>query len=272
MRFAYDYIRWKTFDIETVKQTYEAYKDFKLFDEYSGYKDEDMKVLNNYDIESEENVLNAFKNIEQKLQQPDAIGIYAYPKLANYLICVGDIVGFDSEKSCKLMIKNAKEIGKRKSISADFFLWRHDIEDDKLKEKYENFIRELCEAFNSDNESNLDSLYQPDLIVGLYRDVCKNTYKYTSGHRFMSKYNQNKLLDMLLNCSAEQLQAFRGMLFAIYRNVGKNEYDENDIESMKKLLILIKEVKSDKHHWDKIQLLQIKYLCRNLEQFIKQMS
>jgi hypothetical protein len=271
MRFAYDYIRWKTFDIETVKQTYEAYKDFKLFDEYSGYKDEDMKVLNNYDIESEENVLNAFKNIEQKLQQPDAIGIYAYPKLANYLICVGDIVGFDSEKSCKLMIKNAKEIGKRKSISADFFLWRHDIEDDKLKEKYENFIRELCEAFNVGNE-NFGFLYNPDSIEDLYTDICRNTYKYTSGHRFMSKYSQNKIFDMLLNCSAAQLQNFRGILFAVYRNAGKNEYDENDIESMKELLVLLKNAKMGNHRWDKIQLLQIEYLCMNLEQFIKQMS
>jgi hypothetical protein len=271
MRFAYDYIRWKTFDIETVKQTYEAYKDFKLFDEYSGYKDEDMKVLNNYDIESEENVLNAFKNIEQKLQQPDAIGIYAYPKLANYLICVGDIVGFDSEKSCKLMIKNAKEIGKRKSISADFFLWRHDIEDDKLKEKYENFIRELCEAFNVGNE-NFGFLYNLDSIEDLYTDICRNTYKYTSGHRFMSKYSQNKIFDMLLNCSAAQLQNFRGILFAVYRNAGKNEYDENDIESMKELLVLLKNAKMGNHRWDKIQLLQIEYLCMNLEQFIKQMS
>jgi hypothetical protein len=271
MRFAYDYIRWKTFDIETIKQTYEAYKDFKLFDEYSGYKDEDMKVLNNYGIESEENVLNAFKNIEQKLQQPDAIGIYAYPKLANYLICVGDIVGFDSEKSCKLMIKNAKEIGKKKGIITDFFLWRHDIEDDKLKEKYENFIRELCEAFNVGNE-NFGFLYNPDSIEDLYTDICRNTYKYTSGHRFMSKYSQNKIFDMLLNCSAAQLQNFRGILFAVYRNAGKNEYDENDIESMKELLVLLKNAKMGNHRWDKIQLLQIEYLCMNLEQFIKQMS
>jgi hypothetical protein len=77
---------------------------------------------------------------------------------------------------------------------------------------------------------------------------------------------------MLLNCSAAQLQNFRGILLAVYRHADKNEYDENDIESMKELLELLKNVKNGEHHWDKIQLLQINFLCMNLEQFIKQMS
>jgi hypothetical protein len=272
MRFAYDYIRWQTFDNKVVQQTYEAYKNFKLFDEYIEYKDADLRVMENYYVESEETVLNALKNIERKLQQPNAIGIYAYSKLAYYVICVGDVVGFDSEKSCNLMIKNAKEIGKKTNTNADLFLeHQYDIDDDKLKEKYDNFIGKLCEVFKADNDGS-DSLYNPDLISDLYTDVCRNTYNYTRGHRFLSKYNQNKILDMLLNCSAAQLQNFRGILFAVYRHAGKNEYDENDIESMKELLELLKNAKSGNHRWDKIQLLQVKYLCMNLEQFIKQMS
>jgi hypothetical protein len=41
---------------------------------------------------------------------------------------------------------------------------------------------------------------------------------------------------------------------------------------MKRLLELLKNAKSGNYRWDKIQLLQIKYLCMNLEQFIKHMS
>jgi hypothetical protein len=268
MRFAYDYVRWQTFDIETVQSTYKAYKEFKLLDKHMEYKDADMNVLNQFYIETEGNVLNALINLEQKLQQPDAIGIYAYSKLAYYVIYVGDVVGFDSGKSRNLMLKNATEIGKKTSIDAKLlFEHQYDFVDDKLKEKYNDFIRELCEALKADDGGS-NSLYDPDL----YDDIYRNIYKYTSGHRFMSKYDQNKILGTLLNCSAEQIDKFREILFAVYRYAGKNEFDENDSESMKELLVLLKNVKCGDHHWDKIQLLQIKYLCINLEQFINQMS
>ena len=121
MRFSYDYIRWQTFDNSSVHKVYEAYKEFRFFERHAEYKDPDLKILSNYYEETEEHVLLALKNVEQKLNEPDLIGIHAYCKLAYYMIYVGSVVGFDYKKSCELMIKNAKGIGKKTNTDADIF-------------------------------------------------------------------------------------------------------------------------------------------------------
>lgn len=272
MKFAYDYIRWQTFDIDAVNQAYEAYKLFRLIDENAEYRDSDLRILSDFSVETEENVLNALKNIEQKLLQPDAIGIYAYGKLAYYMTYVGAVVDFDCKKSCDLMLKNVKEIAKKTRINTDFLLeYTFDIKDEKLKEKYKDFLRKISEAIEYENNKTV-FLYEPDNLSNFYTDICRNKDHYISGHQFISKYDQSKIVDMLLKCSAAQLQDFCEILFAVYRHAGKNEYDEKDVEAMKELLELVNERKNGEHHWDKIQVMQINYLCYALEQFIKQMT
>lgn len=272
MRFAYEYIRWQTFELEAAKQTYQAYKEFKFFDKHAEYNDSDLRILRNYAEETEENIFNALENIERKLQIPDAIGIHAYCKLAYYMIYVGSVVGFDYRKSCELMIKNAKGIGQNANMDADiYFAHTYSIENVEIKAKYEGFIKELSEAIVLDQEKN-NLFSNPDDLVSVYADICQNTCNYTKGHRFISKYNQQEIVDMLLLCSAAQLQNFRGILFAVYRHASKNEFDEKDVEAMNLLLQLVEEKRSGEHHWDKIQLMQVNWLCLNLNQFIQQMS
>lgn len=258
--------------MDAVNQAYKAYKIFRIFDEYAEYRDSDLRILSNFSVESEENVLNALKNIEQKLQQLDAIGIYVYGKLAYYMTYVGAVVDFDCKKSCDLMLKNAKEIGKKKRINTDVLLeYTFDIKDEKLKEKYNDFLRKLSEAIEYENNKT-GFLYEPDELRDFYTDICRNKDYYISGHQFISKYDQSKIVDMLLKSSAAQLQDFRGVLFAVYRYADKNEYVVNDVDAMKELLELVRERKNGEHHWDKIQVMQINYLCINLEQFIEQMT
>lgn len=272
MRFAYDYIRWQTFDLATVEKAYEAYKDFRFFERHAEYKDEDLKVLGNYSEETEENVLEALKNVEIKLHTPDMIGIHAYCKLAYYMIYVGSVVGFDYKKSCELMLKNVEGIGMRAGISADlFYAHTYSIEDDAIKEKYEEYVKKLADAVGHENEQ-VDFSYEPNTLYEFYVDVCKNREEYIYGHRFISKYSIVRISEMLLNCTSKQIQDFRGILFAMYRYAGKNDFDESDVDALRKLLNLVKEARNGEHNWDKIQLMQINWLCMNLKDFIRQME
>lgn len=272
MRFAYDYIRWQVFDMGAVRQAYDAYKEFIFFDRRAEYNDPDLRILANYALETEENVLNALENIEKKLHQSDAIGIHAYCKLAYYMIYVGSAVGFDYEKSCELMLNNAKGVGTKANTDAEvFFAHTYSIEDAKLKEKYDDYITRLSEVIAYDEPKN-DFAYNPDDLARLYTDICRGKIKYLNEHRFLSKYEMNKISDMLLECSATQLNDFRDILLAVYQYAGVDYFDEKDIEAMKLLLELIEEKRNRKHHWDKIQLMQINWLCSNLNDFISQMS
>lgn len=121
MRFAYEYIRWQTFNIESVDKTYAAYKNFNFLGRHIKNKDADFVVLNNYYEETEEHVLSALKNIEKKLHTSEEISINAYCKLAYYMIYVGTVVGFDYKEACELMITNAKGIGRKTNTDAEMF-------------------------------------------------------------------------------------------------------------------------------------------------------
>lgn len=214
----------------------------------------------------------ALKNVEKKLNIPDEIGIHAYCKLAYYMIYVGSVVGFDYKKSCELMIKNAKGIGRKTNTDADiFFSHTYSIEDEEIKCVYEEFLKQLAESISFENKQQMFS-YDPKDIEELYNNVCRNTCDYITGHRFLSKYNIDNIVDMLLKSTSEQLHDFRGILFAVYRNVGKGEFDEKDIEAMKQLVAKVEEKYDGENPWDKIQLMQIKWLKSNLKGFIEQMS
>lgn len=231
-----------------------------------------MRVLSNYYVQTEENVLLALENIERKLNDPKQIGIHAYCNLAYNMISVGSKLGFDYKKSYDLMIKNAKGIEIGNDIDSDiYFANNRSIEDDENKQTYENFLKQLSEAISFQAKQNIFS-YAPQDINDLYNNICKNTYYYIKDHRFLSKYNLDYIVDMLLKSTSKQLDDFRGILFAIYRNAGNGEFDERDIVFMKQLLEKMEEKKSGENPWDKIQLMQVDYLINNLRQFIDQIS
>lgn len=272
MKFAYDYIRWQNFDVAAVDKTYKAYKDFRFFEEHAEYKDEDLRVLGNYSQETEENVLAALKNVERKLNAPDAIGIHAYCKLAYYMIYVGSVVGFDYKKSCELMLKNAKGIGKKSNTGADiFFSHTYSIEVEDIKVKYEDFIHKLAESISYEDKTTVFS-YNPSEMKNWYDYVHQNLHAYAIGHCFLSNYDIDRIVEMLGKSTSRQLHDFRGILFMVYRDSGIRDFDERDIESMRQLLELINEKCNCDNQWDKIQLMQINWLKSNLKQFVEQLS
>lgn len=272
MRFAYDYVRWQTFEEETVLPAYEAYKEYKLFERHAEYNDADLRFLSNYAEQTEKNVFLALKNIEEKLHQPDAIGIHAYCKLAYYMIYVGNVVGYDSTTACNLMLKNAKGIARKINIEADIlFASTYEIEDEEIDARYKGFVKKLADSMKYD-KYELDFSYKPDDLIELYDDICRNTHKYKSNHRFISKYNCENMIKMLRISTSKQIGTFRGILFAVYRHATKGEFDEKDIDTMKKLKKLIEKEKLQENNWDKIQIKQINWLVLNLEQFISQME
>lgn len=276
MRFAYDYIRWQNFDKKSVHKVYKAYKDFRFFDRAAEYKDQDLRVLSNYSIQKEGDVLSALKNIEKKLHIRDQIGIHAYCKLAYYMIDVGSQLGFDYKESFELMIQNVKGIGRKDNLDADiYFAHTFSFANEEIKNEYECFLNRFSKSISFEDPQQIFS-YAPQDIENLYNNVCRNTYAYLNEHRFLSKYNLDNIIEMLLKSTSKQLNDFRGVLFAIYRHVGKGEFDKRDIEAMmqlqEKLQEKIQENDSCENTWDKIQLMQINFLRSNLEQFINQMS
>ena len=274
-RFVYDYLRWGTVIPEDIVAASIEYENYCYFEKNATHEnDEDLYVMDNFYTCTEKEVLNALKNIEKKLEKKGFIGIYAYERLGYLVIKSGSVVGVDTDNICSLMIQNAKRMCKKQQLSSDEIIsgmYGGDADSKDIKDKYIVFINELTSVIDNSNE-NTDFSYNPEEINTLYSNARKNKQQFIRHHSFIGQFDVSKTVSMLCDSTSEQIHDFRGLLFVYYRNVTKNEYDDVDREALGKLLDLITEKTKKKNKWDRIQLLQIKYLISNIEEFIEKMT
>lgn len=273
-KFCYDYIRWQKIEVEDIAKTRDAYEKMKLYDKNADQQDTDLQKLYSYYERTESEVKDTLKSIEKRLKNPDDIGFYSYGKLAAYLVMISHVIEFDYVQCKEYMVKNIK--GKGSDIDSHLlFLPMYDNLEENEKAEYKKFTELLSESMNFRNHQN-DFSYKPRDIKDLYDSVLKDEYKIRSNHEFISRYNVSQLVEMLFDASSKQIMEFRDVLFAVYRHAGKADFIETDISTMKELLQMIQEKinSNDYQNYDidKIQLLQLRYLCINLKTFITQMS
>lgn len=273
-KFCYDYIRWQKLEVEDIAKTRDAYDKMKLYDKNADQQDTDLQKLYSYYERIESEVKDTLKSIEKRLKNPDDIGFYSYGKLAAYLVMISHVIEFDYAQCKEYMVKNIR--GKGRDIDSHLlFLPMYDNLEENEKAEYKKFTELLSESMNFRNHQN-DFSYKPSDIKDLYDSVLKDEYKIRSNHEFISRYNVSQLVEMLFDASSKQIMEFRDVLFAVYRHAGKADFIETDISTMKELLQMIQEKinSNDYQNYDidKIQLLQLRYLCINLKTFITQMS
>lgn len=271
-RFCYDYIRWQEFDVNIVQPTIEAHKKLRLYDRHGDANNDcDLRVLFSYYNYYSEDVLSALKNIEGRLESPDNIPFYSYSKLAYYLVACHTNLDFDYSLCKERMVFNLRNNVENLDFEI-LFLNHFEFENDAEKAEFDDFIEMLKDATN--NSSNaFDFSYLPEEIFQFYMYVVKNEDQVTAGHTFISKFDMDRILNMIFVCSPAQLHDFRGILLAVYRRATKDSFWGKDAEFMKELISQITGALPEKTaSMDKIVLLQIKYLISNLQNFIDQLS
>lgn len=273
-RFCYDYIRWQEFDCDKVQAAFKAHKKLKLYDLYGeSIYDKDLNVLFGYHRYPECDVLTALNNIERRLDNSEDIPIYSYSKLTFYLIVCHTILNFDYTLCKEKMVSNMQQHGKE--IDPEIlFINRFEFNNEDEKQQFMNFTESLKDAVDLSNCKIPIFSYEPKDICSFYYDnVIKNEAKMTAGHTFISKFDLEKLVEMLFNCTSAQLDDWRGVMFAIYRHSTKADFLEKDRFFMEELIEKINELLSEKKGTiDRIVLLQINFLIDNMKTFVKQLS
>ncbi len=269
-KFCYDFIRLQKINTDKIKDTSDAYNKLKLYDRKAEQYDEDLQKIYSYYERTEIEVWDALKSIEKRLMIPNDIGFYNYGKLAAYLIMISHVIEFDYTQCKERMVRNIK--GKGNIIDSGLlFLSDYNLDEEEKKE-LDNFIEQLSVSMNDRSTLN-DFSYKPEDINGLCNKVIGEKDKINSSHEFISRFDTDKLVEMLFSSSAKQISVFRDVLFAVYRYASKIDFIETNIDTMKTVIELIqKRVESQDYDIDKIQVLQLKYLCSNLKTFISQMS
>lgn len=268
--FCYEYIRWQKFEIDSVSTTIAEHTKMKLY-QHHGY-DPDLNTLKKYYIYPETTVLDALGSIVAKLQEPDVVPFYEYGNLAYYFVICHELLEFDYSDAQRCMIKNIHEKGS--DIDGDLlFLGVGELENHAQIEQFELFKKDIIQAINDSNKADSEMDYSPEKISEYYSYVAKNKMSIRSKHRYMSTLDIDKLESMIFECTAEQLHDVRGVLFAVYRDSQKGDFIEADIDCMAKLKNRIETKMTDSDLvMDRIILLQLKYLCENLQRFVNQLS
>lgn len=166
------------------------------------------------------------------------------------------------------MQQHGKEID-----SEILFLNRFEFKSESEKQLFSDFSRALRDAVEVSIHTAVDFSYKPEDIHSFYVFITKNEAQVTAGHSFISKFDLDKMVDMIFACNSSQLQDWRGILLAVYRHATKADFLETDRLFMEDLIAKLNMALSKNETvTDRIVLLQISCLIRNLKMFTEQLS
>jgi hypothetical protein len=182
------------------------------------------------------------------------------------------LLEFDYSDAKSSMIKNIREKGSE--VDGDIlFLSVGKIENVSHEQLFKTFKEDLLQAIKDSDKDDSEITYSPEDLSEYDTYVAKNRLLIQSKHRYISTFDIDQLESMLFACTAEQLQDVRGILFAVYRDCQKGDFIEADIDFMTELKHRIEmKTKNSDLVTDRIILLQLRYLCDNLQQFTDQLS
>lgn len=271
-RFCYDYIRWQYFDLSKVKPAFEEHKKLVLYGRNSGRNDPDLLIVANYHVYSEKTVYDALQRIETRLENKEDIPFYNYGRLVVSLIKLKTVIAFDYAVCKQRMIENIR--GKSQEIHGDLlFLLGFDNASKCENEQYMSFKKEILSALDEKSDTVHGFSYTPEEISEYYKTVVKEENNISASHEFLGKFDSDRLINMILICNSEQIDDFRGILWAVYRYAHKGSYLESDVDTMRNLVISLENKKEEGSlPADRIIRLQIDMLIGNLRGFIEQLS
>ena len=267
LRFCYNYIRWHELDLDMIEPALVAYDEYKMT---ISPNDADLEVLFNYWCLTEKSVLDALQHINQRLDDWTEIPQCTYGKLAYYLVKLHFVLNYDYSSIKNKMLENLRAHGGN-VVLIQLMLPFYEFESDEEKLLVEDFRNEMMSCIKEAQESNDGFSYTASEI----KSIVKKAENARNGevHRFVSLYNSEKIVDMLFQCTAQQIDDFRGALFLAYRNSTSEDFEEADRIAMQEMLDRIySRKKNHPKQFDKIQLLQMNYLCDNLKRFINQLK
>ncbi len=270
-KFCYEYVVNQIQDFSEVNEVHEEYRKHVEYDENKSNGDKDILTLSNYYIEKESDVFNALKSIENRLENPEDISFYQYGTIAVYSIVLKEVLSCDVTKIQEQLVKNLKGRGDKLHLEQLFHVVLSDECSKAQREEYEKLRKAMSESLNNCEIIIENFNYQPEQSKIFYNYAISNKSKLSVKGAFAKNLDIEKLAEMFEKGTAKQKNDIRGALLAVYRDDNVKLYFADDIESITKLLEIIKKWPSEKVG-DRIQQRQHKWFIENLEDIIKKLS
>ena len=197
-----------------------------------------------------------------------------FVKLANYLIFIKSIIGYDEkiDNCLSLMLNNARLLTEKGNKIATESFSGIQLETKEEYDAFEQFKQELKNI--SDKRYEVDKNdYSAEGLSAFYDKIIKERASFINYGGFAIHLDIPKLLEQIKKSSAAELKIIRRLFLSVYREFSNiNEYYKGDLENLRTLLNGIDEIKEHPGTLDKIQQRQLQWFSMNLNEAINRLD
>jgi hypothetical protein len=271
-KFSYDYICNQYLNINQIQKLHNGYvknkKDLATKKELEPY----FKIIYSYYICSEDEIKDAVDKIRDFLKTKDTIPVAEYGRLANYLISIKRDISYNEvvEECKKLMINNISKTD-NKSIDRIVIHSGISLETQDDENELNLFIEELNNKIKNKNNELKYFDYSIENLDYFCEYIRENKDSFIIERSFAKQLNNDKIINLIKQCTAEQMQKLRSVFHYVYSFSNIGEYYSNDKESLIDLQEKVNALLNKEKAFDKIQIKQLRYFYNNLKDFIERL-
>lgn len=269
-RFCYDYIRWQSFDITSVKGSKDELKKYRLYTRDKSFDDKDLKTLENWWFSTEKEIREAISSITDRLQNEESIPFYQYGRIAVNMIRAKSIIGGNIEKAKELLVKNLHNRGSE--INADYLFLASMIDETnpEVLSEFNDLKEQMAVSLAAKETTIFDFDYLPTNINIFCDAVYQNQGRILQDGAFAARLDMKKMAKMLKSCAALDIYHLREAFHTVYKAGNINDFLSGDREN---IIALMGEVKSLEVYegYDKIQQLHIRKFHSDLADIVSRL-
>lgn len=276
-RFAHDYIKYQHFDAEEMEKEEKLFLEQKKFEKAQSEVQLSLNVLYEFYSKTSDILEWAISDIKKNLEDPNAISLLLYGKLANYLVLVRDLINTPTIiDDCKTAMKNnlatcdydSEKVSNRLSFHDSFRCWTTEQE-----QEYKVFIAEMQSIVKSKSHSVLAFDYSVKDMDEFSKQIRDDSDKYVSQRVFLKRIDIPKLISAIEQCSSEQIDNLRRAIGTVYSFSNINAFfmeDKPSILQLKDGLVAL--LSSEKDVGDKVKRLQLSWFVGNLDSILEKLN
>lgn len=266
---SYNYIITCSFDENEVKRAEKTF--VEEYNNEINFKELDS-ILYFY-VSDEKNIRKGINDFIEKLNK-GFFSISQLIRVISYLIKIKyELGGFgkEVEKSKKAVYRRVKS--DRSITLDDFVLYKLCKLQNKAQIEFDEFVKEITEIVKSNFLFSLKFDYNPERLNLFLEEIIKNKDTIISRKEFLQYFDIDKLIKMVGQCTAQQLQEVRNCFGEIYNRISNIKFflfgDKEKLEELEDKLININEISANK---DKVYLYQLKLFIEEINTYIKKVS
>lgn len=270
-KFCYEYIMKQTCNLTQIDDVYEAWKEKNRYDKNKSNGDNDIDIISDYSIHSEEEIVAAVKHLTNRLSNPDDISFYKYGTIAVYLILIEHLLECDIGTAKERLVQNLKGKGDKLQIEYVFRTIMSEDEDENILNEYHLLRKDMENALKRGILDIPNFSYLPEQTEKFCDYIYNHEDILYENHSFARELDILKMAKMFEECSLVDKDYIRLVFEHVYNSEKSEEFLRNDLDSIKELKNCIeKSAKNSKG--DKIEKLQYELFLRKLTDIVEKLQ